>query len=226
MKDQKIQSPTPARKIKREKRVAYNNARTCLFKNLRAIFLNGHDDFEVVIGEKFDDVPVRQADNGEGYVIAFKTDRYGFNEEEAQIYDRAVTIMLNETHAFLSKNPEYQKIMGINPRKAEIEVLDDEALYVLVAALCYQAPRILDMDDNKHFDFDPALESQKSPSPNFTENQIISLSGPIPKDHFNRRNMNYRRSFGYVMPFAMADIYSFMQLSDSKTKEPLRFSLH
>lgn len=85
MKDQKIQSPAPAKKIRREKRVAYNNARTCLFKNLRAIFLNGHDDFEVIIGEKFDDVPVRQADNGQGYVIAFKTDSYGFSEEEAQI---------------------------------------------------------------------------------------------------------------------------------------------
>lgn len=226
MKDQKIQSPAPAKKIRREKRVAYNNARIYLFKNLRAIFLNGHDDFEVIIGEKFDDVPVRQADNGQGYVIAFKTDRYGFSEEEAQIYDRAVTTILNETHAFLSENPDYQRIMGIDPRKAEIEVLDDEALYVLVMALCNQAPRILDMDDKKYFDFDPEQESQKAPVASFTENQLISLSGPIPKDHFNRRNMNYRRSFGYVMPFAMADIYSFMRLSNSTTREPLRFSLH
>ena len=30
-------------------------------------------------------MPVRQADNGQGYVIAFKTDSYGFSEEEAQI---------------------------------------------------------------------------------------------------------------------------------------------
>lgn len=226
MKDQKTQSPAPAKKIKREKIVAYNNARTCLFKNLRAIFLNGHDDFDAIIGEKFDDMPVRQADDDQGYVISFKTDRYNFNKEETQIYDRAVTIMLNETHAFLSESPEYQRIIGIDPQKAEVCISDDEALYVLVTALYNQSPRILDMDDKKYFDFDPVLESQKSLSPSFAENQLISLSGPIPKDSFNRRNMNYRKSFGYVLPFAMADIYNFMKLSNSTTKEPLRFSLH
>ncbi|HCK31951.1 MAG: hypothetical protein CMH32_07725 [Micavibrio sp.] len=226
MKDQKIQSPALARKIKREKLVSYDNARTCLFKNLRVIFLSGHHPFNPIIGDKVDDLPVRLGGNNESYIVDFKMGQFDFTDEEARMYDRASTIMLNETHALLTESIGLQTIIGMNPQKKEILLTSDEALFVLVKGLCARAPSILNMDDAEYFPDTAIRHDRKKPDPLFSLNQTVSMSAPLPKSHFNRREMNYRESGGFVLPYAMRDIDAFMRQSDPRTRAPLRFAIH
>jgi hypothetical protein len=229
MTDHKELRTPDKKKTPKTKIVSYDNVRTCLFKNLLAVFLNGHGAYGQKIARKFDDMPIRYGDGDQGYVIDFNTQRYGFSDDEYDVYEEAVNVIMSETHALLLAHEELQKVLGVQPKDGQILIQDEEALFALVGGLCERAPHMTDIDEKPSaFSriFSGADPQSAKRNPVFTLNQLLSLSDPILSSQFNDREERFNTKHMGRLPFAMNDIYAFMKKSDPRTRAGIPFTVH